>query len=1305
MTLEDGNARYLFFGDFRLDRRTGELQRSGFRVRLQAQPAKLLVLLASRADEVVTRSEIQKALWGDDTFVDFELGINFSIKQIRDALGDRAENPHFVERVPREGYRFIAPIEGRGGAELELESSPYPGLLSFSANDAGFFFGRQEEVQTLWAKVERRPLAALIGPSGAGKTSLLQAGLIPARPPSWGALLCRPRESPLSELSAILSAELSLDQPSASVGDLDETLGLLRKWGACRPHSLLCIDAFEELFTLNDETTRVRFVDLIGKAVESDIHVLLAMRDDFFVHCHDHPGLAPVFHEVTPLKPLRGPSLRQALVEPARRWGYQFEDETLVAEILAEVTNERGALPLLAFAAARLWEKRDRGRSLLTRKAYVEIGGVGGALAQHAEAALAAIGPDGQAVAREIFRNLTTARGTRAAQDRTELLSIFEDRETAAAVLGMLVDARLLTSSGREVEIIHESLLSAWPRLVQWQAQDAEGAVFRGQLRQAARAWHERGRPDDLLWTGNSFRELALWRERYGGGLTGLEQAFVGAATRVAGRKRRLRLIAIVVLVSVSIAVAAVTSSLWRRSRAEAFRAEASKLLALAELRLQEDPTEALAFATASLELADTLEARVFALKALWEAPPALEIIGNSQAMRAPAFSPDGRRLATAGQATEALVWSEDGEGPLVLPGHETTPRGPNLAEWASNDLLVTGSYKFAGSRAYVWSLPAGTLLRSIDAGGPSSWQVGSRLLFAETLESGSMEKPGDVLLRSWALPDGEAVVLGRLKRVNTGTSSTFFAPDGSRWFYAKGRALYSHPLPDGHGPELLFARLGSEDARFSTSSDRIVVADPSGEIRVWTFAHRVPARQNAFARPEAASQGMFPDPSGRWLGGVASVDKQARLWELGRWKQARPLSLRRSGSWYDSISRFHPAGKWMVASTSHYTRLTFWPIEGAFPSVVDGYATVTRPLAFSPDGKWLATNWDDRWLRLWPLPGSGMSDIRSFKLPDAPFRVRSLSFDPTGRYIFAVGARDRAWIVPVDGSPARKLPAFSEDSSLNAGAISPSGRLVATAFWYGRGETTLRVWNIETGELRSFALPESGVEPSGPAEKPTGYERGIFSLVFVDETTLYTAGDRGIRRWNLESGSNDLVVEATPGYHMLAAFSSGGRFALAAERRLGRSDLSHRALLLDLTKGTSRPSDQFGAFGSYGSGARALHGSGMVAATGSLDGIVRVGRLSGEEPHLLIGHRGAIDFIEISPDLRWVATTGEDNTLRLWPMPDLSEPPLHTLPHDELLSKLRSLTNLRVVRDPASAAVWKVEVGPFPGWKKIPNW
>jgi WD40 repeat protein len=118
-----------------------------------------------------------------------------------------------------------------------------------------------------------------------------------------------------------------------------------------------------------------------------------------------------------------------------------------------------------------------------------------------------------------------------------------------------------------------------------------------------------------------------------------------------------------------------------------------------------------------------------------------------------------------------------------------------------------------------------------------------------------------------------------------------------------------------------------------------------------------------------------------------------------------------------------------------------------------------------------------------------------------------------------------------------------------------------------------------------------------------------------------------------------------------------------------------------------------------------ALSPDGTTWATGEEDGSIWIGRSDGGEAHLLAGHDGPVDSVAISPDNRWIASSGDDKTLRLWPMPDLSKPPLHTLPHDELIAKLHSLTNLRAVRDEESSTGWKIEVGPFPGWAEVPEW
>jgi WD40 repeat protein len=141
---------------------------------------------------------------------------------------------------------------------------------------------------------------------------------------------------------------------------------------------------------------------------------------------------------------------------------------------------------------------------------------------------------------------------------------------------------------------------------------------------------------------------------------------------------------------------------------------------------------------------------------------------------------------------------------------------------------------------------------------------------------------------------------------------------------------------------------------------------------------------------------------------------------------------------------------------------------------------------------------------------------------------------------------------------------------------------------------------------------------------------------------------------------------------------------------------------VVDLATGATR---ELPAFGDPVRQAIALDASGTVAASGDREGILRVGRLSGGEPHLLLGHEGAIDFVSISPDERWVASTGEDDTLRLWPMPDLDEPPLHTLPRERLIGKLKTLTNLRAVRDPEAPNGWTIELDTFPGWKDVPRW
>ena len=563
------------------------------------------------------------------------------------------------------------PLPGGGPVAGDEERSPYPGLRAFTEADGGRFFGREAEVGRVWERLRHERLLGVIGPSGAGKTSFVRAGIAAAQPTGWAVIVCTPGTAPFQQLGQALAPHLAGDPEALRLlvrfDDPECALALLARWRRGYVAAVVVVDQFEELFTLNPPERQARFAALLGRlAAEADVRVLLSMRDDFLMRCHDHEGLRAVFDGLVPLGAPSGDALRRALVEPARAEGFRFE-EGLADEMLAAVQGERGALPLLAFSVARLWGERERGGRLLTRAAYDQSGGVAGALAQHAEETLERIGDARQALVREIFRNLVTAEGTRASVDREELLSAFAERPAAEEVLDELVDARLLTTyevRAREgdrryrVEIIHESLLRAWPRLVRWQAQDAEGALLRDQLRQAAHLWDEKSRPADLLWSGTSFREFALWRERYPGALTALEEQFARAmVTRAESRSRLPRTLGVAAAFAALLLVLAVIGILLRRTNralersvVDEARARASKLVALGRFELDDYPTAALAYARKSLETADTIEGRLLALEALWRGPTArlLPLPAGADCTRV-AFGPDGRLARVRG--------------------------------------------------------------------------------------------------------------------------------------------------------------------------------------------------------------------------------------------------------------------------------------------------------------------------------------------------------------------------------------------------------------------------------------------------------------------------------------------------------------------------------------------------------------------------------------------------------------------------------------------------------------------------------
>jgi len=501
--------------------------------------------------------------------------------------------------------RALEPLQRmRAGSEKQIshEDSPYAGLSSFQEEDAGRFYGRNREIAAMSQRLRERPLMAVVGPSGVGKSSFLRAGVVPALKNSgenWTIDVIRPGRTPLMALASLLvqvtntstnlQDEIEIQQKLAQrLAKEPGYLGtaLRRQARREKKNILLFVDQFEELYTLVPSLEeRLAFTACLLAAADdatSPMRVVVSMRSDFIDRCvEDLQFMNELSQGLFFLTAPNREGMREALVNPAESAGYKFEKDSIVDEMLDHLATTSGALPLLQFTADKLWAERDPTRKVLTEKSYRALGGITGALASHADRILEGLTTEQRNLARGLFLRLVTPDRTRAIVSMDELREQLGKTNTSdvQALIDQMVAARLLvvqTSGGAAtVELVHESLIHGWPQLAKWLDEGQEDSAFLEQLRNASRQWAAKNKDNGLLWRGEMVHEAKRFVRRFRGNLPEAQQQFlkavIDASTRAARIRKTIYVIAMVIVAGL-LAAAAVALYIINDSKAETER-------------------------------------------------------------------------------------------------------------------------------------------------------------------------------------------------------------------------------------------------------------------------------------------------------------------------------------------------------------------------------------------------------------------------------------------------------------------------------------------------------------------------------------------------------------------------------------------------------------------------------------------------------------------------------------------------------------------------------------------------------------
>ncbi|TCC47610.1 hypothetical protein E0H75_22865 [Kribbella capetownensis] len=661
--------------------------------------------ILSKAQSLVTEEPLRERRWILLAAAQYRSGRHpealRTIRRLKALMDSTAEVDALEQAILREDSSLVAD-------SLLPEPSPecpYQGLKPYDVDDADSFFGRDAEIAACLRRLADQSVLAVAGPSGCGKSSLIRAGVAATlRRDGRQIVVMTPGPHPVAALAAALS-------------------------GTTGP--VLLVDQFEEVFSLcQDKTERVAFFTAL---TEHEAPLIISIRTDRLADVSESPTFARLVERGLYLLSAMTPdNLRAAIEEPARMASLVVEPG-LVDLLVDDVPDQSKALPLMSHAVRETWQRRE-GRTL-TIAGYNASGGIRNAVAQSAEAVHERLTPQRRTVLHGLLLRLVApgpdGEPTRSRLPRRLVVTRPEDEQ----IVDLLVASRLLTSDAGVLEIAHESLVEAWPRLRGWLEDDLDGQRILNHLAVAADAWNNLDRPDTELYRGVRLAKALDWRERTTPTLTTTEEEFLAASKRLSETElreaesrarlqsknnRRLRAALATAAVLLVGALIAGIVAVRQAGRAEVAADQELARQVGARALLTEDISPSLLLAAQGVRFDDSPDTRANLVAAINKHPSLIRSIpaplGRTENVD---ISPDGTRIVSGdSRATFELYDATSGR---VLDSHTLSP--------VTDDALVSTRPRFSADGSLIAVIAVDNYMNPVDP----AWPI--RILKAGTLE------------------------------------------------------------------------------------------------------------------------------------------------------------------------------------------------------------------------------------------------------------------------------------------------------------------------------------------------------------------------------------------------------------------------------------------------------------------------------------------------------------------------------------------------------------------------------------------